>query len=421
MTHFLLDEDPLAALGGPDLDPHALLATTRVSLGRVELIPGLTVSLALALDRASVEFDLRLHGLVLFRATLHGEKLTERFTANQGLFKEDLEFTVDLRAGEITVSGDICVRDGLRWSCKRFTDHVLVAWSPTIGAVGGQIEAHPPVIHDPETGPSRCIVPTITRIPVDTVPRIGSEVGRLVKQTFFADVPDFLFNVCFSVGWFPLGGAGPYSDPASPWFNVFAGYYQIDCPKPAWNRPFGYDISGRCPAVNFDEVLRIGKADWNYFSNWMYGVPIESIIPHDAPDPDVRCASLGRQVVGASQWDLIDLDGFSAVSAYPSSAPGAPQLVENTLLAPMWRLTFGEPSRREGHETSFPGAKMHARLYMAFSEDEEAYHTYLFGGTINKAFEGPENHALLGRQMAACREVMASHYPDLGFPLDATR
>lgn len=419
MPHVTLAEDTLAALGGLEaaLDPRVLLSATRIDLGRKELIPGVSVSLSLSLDRASVHFELLLQGLVLFRATLDEEKLSERFTANQGLFKEDIEFAVDLREGEVTVSGDVCVRGLDGWSCKRFSNHVLVAWSPTVGAVGDRIEAHPPQIDDPTAGPSRSIVSTIMRIPIDTVPRLGSEVGSIVKKTFFADVPDFLFNVCFSVGSFSLGGPGLYGNPKSPWFNVFAGYYQIDCPKPAWSRPFGYDISGRTPAVNFDEVLRIGKSDWNYFSNWMYGVPLDAIIPYDALDPDTRCGALGRHTVGSSQWDLVDLDGFSAVSSYQSSAPGAAQLVENTILTPMWRLTFGGPESQPDHDTSFPGTKMHARLYMAFTEDDEAYHTRLFGGTVNKAFDGPDNERLLEEQLAASRGIIETYYPGLGFPV----
>ncbi|APR87185.1 hypothetical protein A7982_12534 [Minicystis rosea] len=407
----------LGGLEAPAPDPWSWFSATRIDLGRKELVPGVEVALSLAHDRASAVLEVLFHGLVVFRASLDEEKLTERFSGHQGLFKEDLTFTIDLREGEITIGGDLCVRGLGGWACTRFTDHVLVAWSPTIGAVGGSIQAHPPQINDPSAGPSRSIVSTIMRIPIDTVPRLGSEVGSMVKKTFFADVPDFLFNVCFSVGAFSLGGPGLYGNPTSPWFNVFAGYYQIDCPKPSWSRPFGYDIAGSAPAVRYDEVLRIGKSDWNYFSNWMYGVPLDAIVPYDAPDPDVRCATMGREKVGRSQWDLVDLDGFSAVSAYQSSAPGAAQLVENTILTPMWRLTFGEPESLPGRDTSFLGTKMHARLYMAFTEDEGAYHTYLFGGTVNKAFDGPENTRLLEEQLASCRGIIEGYYSSLGFPM----
>jgi hypothetical protein len=54
---------------------------------------------------------------------------------------------------------------------------------------------------------------------------------------------------------------------------------------------------------------------------------------------------------------------------------------------------------------------------MAYTEDAEAYHTYLFGGTVNKAFDGPQNDAFLADQLVACQAVIEAHYPTLGFPL----
>ncbi|MEZ4302890.1 MAG: hypothetical protein R3B70_48650, partial [Polyangiaceae bacterium] len=352
--------------------------------------------------------------------TFDADNLSRHFTGNQGLFKEDIQLDVDLAKGEVTLSGVVCVLSPTGWQCHRFPPEVLIAWSPTLGAVGGEILAHPPVITDPVYGTSNSIVPTITRIPVDTVSRIGTPVGSLVKTALFPQAPDFLFNVCFAVGPFLPFLPGAYGDPTSPWFNVFAGYYEIDCPKPAWDRPFGYRLTTPTPTVDFDEVLRIGKADWNFFSNWMYGVPKDIVDLYVPPDPGVRTEHLGRRTIAQSTWDLVDIDGFSAVTAYESNAEGAARLVENTPLTPAWRLTYGEPRPRSEYTKSFPGASMRAQLYMAFSEDETMFRTYLFGGTVNKTFDGPPNAGLLERQMAAVAEVMTAHYPALGFPLPST-
>lgn len=395
----------------------AALASTLAPLARITLIPGVTLATSLSLDRERVRFDVAVGGLVLWSTTLSSDKLCERWTANQGIFKEDIELCVNLEKGELTLNGIIGVRDLTGWTVHRFVDEIIVAWSPSIGSVGGQIEAHPPMVDPAAMPPSRSIVPTITRIPVDRVQRVGTDVGRMVKETFFAAEPDFIFNVCFAVGAFPLGGPGNYGDPRSPWFNVFVGYYQIDCPKPAWKRPLGYEPQGGAMKVRFEDVLRIGKSDWNYFSNWMYGVPIDAIKPYDRLDPEVKCSVLGRRTVGKGAWDLVDLDGFSAVTSYQSSAPGAAQLVENTALTDLWRVTYGEPNPQPAYEKSFIGSNMHARLYMAFTEDDDAYHTYLFGGTVNKAFDGPQNDAFLADQLVACQSVIEAHYPTLGFPL----
>lgn len=43
------------------------------------------------------------------------------------------------------------------------------------------------------------------------------------------------------------------------------------------------------------------------------------------------------------------------------------------------------------------------------------YHMVLFGGTLNKAFDGPHNDLLLAEQRTACETVMTAYYPALGF------
>jgi hypothetical protein len=291
---------------------------------------------------------------------------------------------------------------------------VLVAFCPTLGAVGGELLAHPPAVDAGGAGASQSIVPTITRIPVSARPRIGTPVGSMVKAALFADTPDFDFNVCFAVGPFRPFRAGAYGNPTSPWFNVFVGYYQIDCPRPAWTRPFGYTSASPGAAIAFDDILRIGKADWNYFSNWMYGVPLSAITPYDQPDPGVICTVLDRVTIGQRQWDQVDVDGLTAVSAY--QAPGSTLLADNTVLTPLWRVTYGEPESVPGFDASFIGTQLHARLYMAWSEDASGFHTYLFGGTVNKAFDAAGNPQFLADQMTACEAVIAEHYPTLGFP-----
>jgi len=417
-----LASDPLRTRGLLDaFEPRTFLARTSRLGGRAQVVPGLELAWSVPLDLSSLTVDILGNGIVLWSTVLTPGRATEKWTGNQGLFKEDIELSADFTLGEVTVSGVVCHRAPEGWQCFRFPQTVLVAWSPTLGAVGGQVEAHPPQITDPTFGTSNSIVPTITRIPVDTVDRIGTPVGKLVKQALFPTTPDFVFNVCFSVGPFHPFLPGAYGDPTSIWFNVFAGYYEIDCPKPAWTRPFGYNLAeaggptGATP--NFDDLVLVGKADWNYFSNWMYGVPLEVVQPYDKPDPGVVCRYLGRQTVATRQWDLVDIDGFSAVSAYQSDAPGAARLADNTPLTPLWRVTYGEPKSQPSQDTSFPGTSMHAQLLMAYTEDDTTYRTYLFGGTVNKSFDRAQNATFMTEQMAACRQVISEHYASLGFPL----
>lgn len=399
------------------LDVGPLLRDTPALQGKVAIVPGFELAYEVAMSRAHVELSVLAMGLVVWRTMLSADKPVDRISAKQGPFKEDLTFRVDLGEGEIRARGEVCVWDVAKgaYDCKELVDEVLVAFSPTLGEVGGSPIAHAPVVSDREVGDSSSVVPNITRIPVDDVNRLGTPVGKLVKERLFRDKPEFLFNVCFAVGKFLPLLPGTYGDPRSIWFNVFVGYYEIVAPKPAWQRPFGYDLVNGRGRVRFDEVLAIGKADWNYFSNWMYGVPLEHVQRFDQPDAGTRTSDLGRVTVGTKQWDLVDVDGFSAVSAYQSGAKGAAKLVDNTSLTPLWRTTYGEPRSVEGFDESFFGTMMRAKLYMSFREDAASFSTYLFGGTVNKAFDGKGNDHFMDVQLEACRKVMLEYYPGLGF------
>ena len=289
---------------------------------------------------------------------------------------------------------------------------------PTLGTVGGSIWGRAPFIDDPEFGRSRNVVPIINRIDVDSRKKLVAQMGALAKATFFPNHPAFAFNVCFAVGEFSLIlRPGKYADPHSHWFNVFMGYYQIDAPKKTWNRPFGYESNQPGAAVNFDDVMRLGKSDWNYFSNYMYGVPEDCIAPYNTIPTTLPCRFLRRETIGNRHWDLIELEEVEVVSGYQSDAPNARRLVNNSILSPVWRRTFGLPSPRPDFPTSFIGTKLLGQIYMSFSEDADNYHTVLFGGTVNKSFPAALNERFLGLQMKACREVIVHHYPRLGFPI----
>ena len=197
---------------------------------------------------------------------------------------------------------------------------------PAIGEVGGDRLAHPPRISHPRFGRSMSWVPTIARFRVDTANRAVTNVGSIVKPKFFPHLPDFVFNVCFAVGHPSLRApqlpdlpplSFPYGDPTSIWFNVFVGYYQLDAPKSGWTRPFAYvpGSDAKFTRIEFDDIVRLGKADWNYFSNYLYGVPADCIEPFDSSLGAVSCANLGRVRLGS---------GFGITSRSPMSRWSAP-------------------------------------------------------------------------------------------------
>lgn len=268
-------------------------------------------------------------------------------------------------------------------------------FDPTPGRVGNSVWAHPPVVNDPQLGRSRSVVPIINRIHIQDPPGWGARMGAIAKRTFFPACPAFVFNVCFAVGDFSLVlQPGLYGDPHSHWFNVFMGYYQLDAPKTTWTRPFGYESANPRAQIMFEDVLRLGKSDWNYFSNYMYGVPEDCIEPYNRLDP-TPWQNLGRVMIGQTMWDSIEIEDVEVVSAYESGASDARRLVYNSVLTPLWRRTFGLPCPRPDFSQSFISTKLRAQMYMSFSEDQDSYHTVLFGGTVNKSFPAALNERFL--------------------------
>lgn len=316
----------------------------------------------------------------------------------------------------------------LRYKLEALFGFPLLRRFPLAGDINDVFFADDAEIDDPKIGKSMS-VPTVLEIVVDREAGITpAGVGEVVHKTFFPDRDKLIFNVCFSCGAANPFRPGVYGDPTSIWFNVFFGYYEIDVPKATWGRPFGYTADGQ---INWDDILRIGKADWNYFSNYVYGVPHKYIRPYDGlDDPQVKSRYLGREKVGKREWDLLELDGAQVVSAYVSGTDGKKLIDEDLVFSPLWRASFGQPSPRpEQFPDSFFPVRMKARIYMAWREVEKdndllepAYQTFLFGGTINDLYpDKAENERFLGLQMDAVRKVMRGSYRDLGFDPEEDR
>ena len=306
---------------------------------------------------------------------------------------------------------------------------------PLVGEIDNSFRAPGAQIDDPVFGRSEGL-PFVMEFVVDAERSAPAGVGREVDRAFFRDQGKLLFNVSFACGE-PRGlfRRGLYGDPRSHWFNVFFGYYQIDVSRRVWGRPFGYREDGR--TLDRDDVLRIGKSDWNYFSNWMYGVPDSAIAPTDRlDDPDLSITQRPRQRINGRFWDGLRIDRAVVSSAYVSGRPADPPLADRGLWSALWRASFGRPLRRTvlGRPSFFP-VPMTADLHMCWREadddhdfGEPTYQTFLFGGTVNhwyaehvaddaergrrRAF----NERFLQAQMRAVEGVMRGSYSELGFP-----
>ena len=299
---------------------------------------------------------------------------------------------------------------------------------PLTGDIDGRVAVPVPQVDDHRFGQSSGI-PFVLEIDVDRVNKAPANVGHKVDDVFFQSYPPLLFNVCFACGA-PQGPTrvGLYGDPRSRWFNVFLGYYQLDVlANEEAPSPFGYDTKGD---VVKDQVLRIGKSDWNYFSNWMYGVPESAILPNNTltgATVDVKKRGI---TIGNKAWDVLTIDKARMVSAYVSGKPGDATLEARGPYSFLWQGAFGFPNP-QGQSmpelNSFFPCDMKATLYMCARKVEHAeysgqatWQTFLFGGTVNqwwaeknRRFE--ENDEFLECQLEAVREVIKRDYPELGY------
>jgi hypothetical protein len=339
----------------------------------------------------------------------------KHFELDLGRLRVDVNLAVDNSLGEVSAHGEVRARDPLleQWHTLAEIDETLIHYNPTHGAVGRSPDPDPPHFADPQFGRTQMSSKNVTRIFVEDRERLLADVGRVVKRALWDDYPDWVFNTVACVGAHGPDGRGTYGDPESIWFNVFLGYYQIDAPKPAWNRPFAYESAdGASSKVRHDEIVRLGKSDWNYFSNWMYGVPAEAAERHNAFDmKGIKTSLADAGEIGSTSWHRVTIEGVDFVSAYEADNPNAARLVDNSPVSRLWRRAFGEPCPRPDHSDSFIGTTLDADMYIAYWEDDEAFHTAMFGGTAPSGAD-PD---FLARQLAAAREVIERSYAGIGF------
>lgn len=382
---------------------------------QIPLAGGLEVHCAISELDGAVEVGLVREGEVVDTETLPPGAGPKTIDVDLGPLEVSLALNVNHEIGEVHGKGKVVLHEPILDTRHTLLDidEVLLRYAPTHGSVGGSRDPDPMVVEDSRFGTSRSSSKNVTRFIVDEHERQLSNVGRLVKETLWKDYPPWVFNTVACVGPFDEAGRGSYSDPDSVWFNVFLGYYQIDAPKPEWTRPFAYrSADGADSEIVFEEVVRLGKSDWNYFSNWMYGVPPVAVRRHDEIDMSaLTTTQTDAGVIGARSWHRARIDGVEFVTSYESDTDGADRLVDNSVLSGVWRKAFGLPNPRPEWTESFVRSTLDADAYMSWWEDDDAFHTVIFGGTASSSADP----AFLEAQLAAARTVIERTYPELGF------
>jgi len=249
--------------------------------------------------------------------------------------------------------------------------------------------------------------------PHSTSPPEG--VGKMIYKALFEGYPPFTVNVVFATGSSHLGKPGLYTDPKSIWFNNFVGYYEVDCLKSKWERPFGYDENGK---VYNEDVIRLGKADWDYFSNYIYGVPIQEVSKFLSLDCVEKLEN--RVQIDNKWWDFVECHQVPSSSAYVTSASKLED--RNAFFTAIWRLSFGEPHPREDYPNDFFPQKMSGQYLVSYLEDYDSelndtvYKTFIFGGSTNEGYSNhAENREFKEAQMQSVTKIIRKHYPNLGF------
>jgi hypothetical protein len=355
---------------------------------------------------------------------LNRRLVCHRFSAKQqgklhrldvGFARLSIGFSPNMFDGEVTLTcaAEIRTTLGATWRTV-FAGERRIRFDPSIGEVAGRTEAPPPELATSAFGPTQACSPTVLRFHVDEEERDVCKVGSIVKRVMFRDYPPFVFNTVACVGEFsPPGAPGPYADPTSQyWFNVFFGYYQLDCRKSEWSRPFGYaSADEERSTVVVEDLVRLGKSDWNWFSNWCYGVPWDALVSTSCIPASVDAVVKGLVTIGGRRWHEVEINGTEVASCYESDALRAERLEWNSDVWEAWRRSFGAPRPRPGHPTSFVPTLVDAVVDMSYWDDEEAYHTVIFGGTARTGTK-PE---FLRAQLDATQALIASKYQKLGF------
>jgi hypothetical protein len=384
----------------------------------VETVPlgyGLTLACSFPeLDAVEVSVSFLNRRLVCHRFSEKERSVPHGF--DFGFFRLEIGISANMFDGEVTLT---CVAEirktlGSAWR-KVFEGERRIRFDPSIGEVAGRTKAPPPELATSAYGPTQACSPTVLRFHVDQEEREVCKVGSIVKRVMFHDYPPFVFNTVACVGGFsPPGAPGLYADPTSKyWFNVFFGYYQLDCLKSEWSRPFGYaSAASERSTVVVEDLVRLGKSDWNWFSNWCYGVPWDALVSTSCLPASIDAVVKPPVQIGQKRWHEVEIKETEVVSCYESDTPGAEKLQWNSDVWEAWRRSFGAPRPRPGHPTSFVPTLVDAVIDMCYWDDEEAYHTVIFGGTARTG----SNPKFLAAQLGATQALIRSEYPHLGFP-----
>lgn len=279
-----------------------------------------------------------------------------------------------------------------------------------LGRLAGRWWWPPLKLDDPALG-------ALTSFPVPTRFHLGPMgsgfprgIGRRAHAAHFADAPPLVVKVQFACAGAGLARRGPYPDPSSPWHNVFFGAYEVRVDAEAWGRPFAFEAAAPEAAPRGEDVVRLGKADWNDLSNGLYGVPRAAAAPHDALGPASWREEPAIQVRDAA-WRTVSFTDASAVSAWRNPDDGATWDPASGAVGVLWRLVFGHPPRgARSTRPSFAATRHGGRFWLRWVRcrsritGRPCFRTFVAGAVVRE--DHPDDalrERILGAQTRALR------------------
>jgi len=211
-----------------------------------------------------------------------------------------------------------------------------------------------------------------------------------------------------------LLGTGAYADPRSPWFNAFFGYYEIQVAMDDADAAFGYQDPLGQPDI--EAIARVGLADWNLFSNELYGVPSEVSAAACRVPIDRESGSVRRVRRGARAWDRVELPAVQACT------PATARVARPVHL--LWQAAFGR--RPAGAPVGPAHIPMRAVFYSAWGEGEclrtgrPIWRTWVFGGTVRADIDTADTRRLLQAQLDSIHAILDQRQ-DLGLRVESGR
>jgi len=243
-------------------------------------------------------------------------------------------------------------------------------------------------------------------------------VGRLAARSLFpaARFPRFTVRTFSAFARPSRGRPGGWADPAAPLYALRFGAWEVEAEAALWRQPFGYRDDGR---LDPETLVRLVKADWNYFTAYAWGVPLDAVAACDRLEgAAIHVAQGGRVRVGERGWDRLLLDGVD-VAAPGLGQDGRRPVAPDALVAALWRFGLGvAPPAAVG--PSFAPVRLRLRLRISHrsSVDEDRgrlHHTAILFAAARDDDPGAE--ALLDRQERGLDEA-AALLAGFGFPGD---